>query len=107
MIITKEENPLKIKPKTAKVKYSKLKKKSQKLKVSKVINFIKKGEGTMSYVQKSNKKKFKINKKTGQVTVKKGLKKGTYKVKVKVRAAGNDNYNASTWKQVTFKVKVR
>ena len=106
-IITKEENPLKIKPKTAKVKYSKLKKKSQKLKVSKVINFIKKGEGTMSYVQKSNKKKFKINKKTGQVTVKKGLKKGTYKVKVKVRAAGNDNYNASTWKQVTFKVKVK
>ena len=40
----------------------------------------------------------------GKVTVKKGLKKGTYKVKVK--AAGNKNYKAAT-KTVTFKIKVK
>ena len=42
----------------------------------------------------------------GKVTVKKGLKKGTYKVKVKVKAAGNKNYKAAT-KTVTFKINVK
>ena len=41
-----------------------------------------------------------------KVTVKKGLKKGTYKVKVSVKAAGNDKYNPIT-KKVTFTIKVK
>ena len=41
------------------------------------------------------------------MTVKKGLKKGKYKVKVKVTAAGNANYEASGAKTVTFTVKVK
>jgi len=45
--------------------------------------------------------------KTGKVTVRKGLKKGTYKVKVRIKAEGNANYRASAWKAVTFKVRVR
>ena len=61
----------------------------------------------MAYVKKKGSKKITINRKTGKVTVKKGLKKGTYKVKVKVRAAGNSNYKASGWKTVTFKVKIK
>ncbi len=105
--IKKAANPLKIKAKTATVKYSKLKKKTQTLKVSKVITFTKKGQGTLSYKKSSGNKKITINKKTGKVTIKKGLKKGTYKIKVKVRAAGNANYNASSWKTVTFKIKVK
>ena len=56
---------------------------------------------------KSFKKKFKINAKTGKVTIKKKLKKGTYKLKVKVKAAGNANYKASAWKAVTVKIKVK
>ena len=44
---------------------------------------------------------------TGKVTVKKGLKKGTYNVKVKVKALGNNNYKASVTKTVTFKVKIK
>ena len=40
-----------------------------------------------------------------KVTVKKGLKKGTYKVKV--MAKGSANYKASAWKTVTFKIRVR
>ena len=39
--------------------------------------------------------------------MKKGLKKGTYQVTVKVRALGNGNYKASALKTVTFKVKIK
>lgn len=105
--IDKKANPLTIKPKTATVKYSKLKKKAQALAVTKVITFTKKGQGTMTYTKASGNKKITINKTTGKVTVKKGLKKGTYKVKVKVKAAGNANYKASAVKTVTFKIKVK
>ena len=112
--ITKMTTPLAVKAKTAKVKYSKLKKKAQKLPVTRVIKFTKRGQGTMKYTlstakkgKKSFKKYFKINKKTGKVTVKKGLKKGTYKVKVKVRAAGNSTYKPSAVKTVTFTIKVK
>lgn len=41
------------------------------------------------------------------MTVKKGLKKGTYKAELKVRASGNNNYKASEIKTVTVKVRVR
>ena len=112
--IDKAANTLKAKGKAAKVKYKKLAKKKQTLKVSKVIKFTKKGQGKKTYKlvsvkkgKKSFKKKFKINKKTGKVTVKKKLKKGTYKVTVKVKANGDANYKASTWKKVTFKVKIK
>ena len=105
--INKAANPLKIKAKTATVKFSKVKKKNQKLAVTKVIKFTNKGQGSKTYVKKSGNKKITIAKKTGKVTVKKGLKKGTYKVKVKVKAAGNANYNPSAWKVVTFKIIVK
>lgn len=49
----------------------------------------------------------KINAGNGNVTVKKGLKKGTYKVKAQVKASGDDNYKASDWKETTFKVLVK
>ena len=112
--IDKAANTLKVKGKAAKVKSKKLAKKAQTLKVSKVIKFTKKGQGKKTYKlvsvkkgKKNFKKKFKINKRTGKVTVKKKLKKGTYKVTVKVKANGDANYKASTWKKVTFKVKIK
>ena len=84
------------------------------MKRSKVIRITDRGQGTLSYKlvsakkgKKSFRKYFRINGKTGKVTVKKGLKKGTYKVKAGVRAAGNDSYDAAAWKIVTFKVKVK
>jgi len=105
--VKKAANPLKIKAKTATVKYSKLKKRKQTLAVSKVIAFRKKGKGSLSYKKVSGNKKITVNTKSGKVTVKKGLKKGTYKVKVKVKAKGNSRYKASSWKKVTLKVIVR
>ena len=105
--INKASNTLKVKGKTATIKYAKVKKKAQTLGVTKVIKFTSKGQGAKTYIKKSGNKKITINKKTGRVTLKKGLKKGTYKVTVKVKAAGTSNYKASTVKTVTFKVKVR
>ena len=42
----------------------------------------------------------------GKVTVKKGLKRGTYRVKVKVSQRASKNYKARALKGVTLKVKV-
>ena len=106
-VINKAANPLSVKAKTVKVKFSKLKKKAQTLAVSKVVKFTKKGQGTLTYAKSSGNKKITVNKKTGKVTIKKGLKKGTYKVKVKIKAKGNANYKASAFKTVTFKIKVK
>ena len=110
--INKAANTFRIGAKTATVKGStkgrkgKLKK-TKTLTVGKVIKFTNQGQGMKTYVRKSGNARITIAKTTGKVTVKKGLKKGTYKVKVQVRAAGNANYKPSVWKVVTFTVKVR
>ncbi len=111
-VIEKAENPLTVKGKTATVKYTALKKKAQTVTAAKAYSVTKKGEGKVTYklagVTKSKfKKYFAVSTKTGKITVKKGLKKGTYKVKVKVKAAGNANYKASKEKTVTVTVKVK
>ena len=103
----KESNPLKVSGKKAKVKYKKLKKKTQTLAASKVINGLGTARGKKTFVKKSGNKKIKINKYTGKVTIKKGLKKKTYKVKISVKAAGNQGYNPSSTKTVTIKIKVK
>ena len=112
--ISKATNPLKVSGRSTTVYYSKLKKKSLPLSVTKVIKFTRKGRGNMYYTlssakkgKKSYKKYFKINSSTGKVTVKRGLKKGTYTVKVKTKAKGTSNYKASSLITVTFKVKVK
>jgi hypothetical protein len=67
---------------------------------------VKKAKGKVTFAKKSGNAKILVSK-AGKVTVKKGLKKNrTYKVKVAVTAAGNDNYLAKT-KVVTLNVKVK
>ena len=112
--ITKATNTLNVKGRKATIKYKQLKKKNRKLKVSKVILFKKKGQGKKTYRiisakkgKKNFKRYFKINQKTGTMTLVKKLKKGIYKVKIKVRAAGSINYKPSAWKIVTIKIKVK
>lgn len=104
---TQAANPLAVKGKTATVKYKKLRKKNKTLSVSKVIAFTKKGQGKLTYAKVSGNKKILINKTTGKITVKKKIKKKTYKVKVRIKAAGNEQYKPSGWKTVTFKIKVK
>ena len=112
-VITKAANTLQAKGKTAGLKYSRLKNKVQKLSVSRVIRLTDKGQGARTYTlssakqgKKNCRKYFTVNKKTGKITVKKGLSRGTYKVKIRVRAAGNANYKASG-KVVTATIKVK
>ena len=105
--INKAYNPLNVKGKIVNVKFSKLKQKTQVLKVSSVVKFINKGQGTLTYNKVNGNKRITINKKSGMVTIKKGLKKGTYKVKVKIKANGNVNYKSSAFKTITFKIKIK
>ena len=103
--VTKAVNTLSVTGKKANVSYKKLSKKNGKLALSKVIKVTNKGQGKLTYTKVGGNKKIVISKK-GKVTVKKGLKKGTYKVKVNVTAAGN-SYTNSVTKTVTFKVIVK
>ena len=101
-----QDNPLKIKGKPVTLKSKVLKKKNDTISASTLFTYSAKGQKVL-FVKASGNKAFTINKSTGKVTVKKGLKKGTYKVRIKVMATGNDTYKASDWKTVTVKIRVK
>ena len=105
--VNKGANPLKVKAKTVKVKASKLRRKTQKVKRTKAFK-VQKAKGAVQFklVKRNSKagKKIAVSK-AGKITVKKGLARGTYKMKVKVTAVGNADYKACA-KKVTLKVKV-
>ena len=103
--VKKKANPLKVTVKKPTVKASKVKKKKQTIKVAKAFT-IKNAQGAVTFKTKGGDKKLTINRTTGAITVKKGTKKGTHKIKVAVTAAGNENYEAGT-KTVNVKVKVK
>ena len=103
--VVKKSNTLKVTAKKPSIKFKKLKKKNQSLALKKVLT-VSNAQGALSYAKTSGNKKITINKKSGKITVKKGLKKGTYKIKIKVTAAGNSAYNAAS-KTVTVKIKVK
>ena len=107
--IAKAENPITLAKKTVTVKYAKLKKAKQKAAINKAKN----AQGTVRYSitkavkgKKSFKAKFSINKRTGKVTIAKGLAKGTYKLTVMAKAAGNGNYK-SGFKTAVVTVNVK
>ena len=105
---SKLKNTLTVKGKTVKLKASKLKKKALKVKRAKAIT-LGKAQGTvrfkLSSVRKAKFKKYFKLAENGKLTVKKGLKKGAYTLKIKVKAAGNAKYKALT-KTATVKIKV-
>lgn len=93
------ENPMIAKGKTVKAKVGKAKKFSAKKAFS-----VKDAAGTVTYSKVKGSKYVKVAK-NGKVTVKKGIKKGAYKVKVMVNASGNNEYVAGS-QEVTLTVKV-
>ena len=101
--ITQASNPMKVKGKTVKLKAKKVKKKKQTIKKGTAFT-VTSPQGKVTFKKSSGNKGITVSK-TGTVSVKKGLKKGTYKVKVKVTAAGNKNYK-SLAKTVTMTVKI-
>ena len=99
----KQKNPTirtKVSSKTFTV--SLLKKKSQSFTLGASVN----SKGKLSYKKTSGSSGISVNSKTGKITVKKGMKKGNYKIKVQIKAAAKGNYKAGT-KTVTIIVKVK
>ena len=105
--IEKAANPLSLKSKTTKVKYKKVKKKNLTYSIASLVK-MKAGNDPKIYKKLKGNKKILIIATTGKVTIKKKLKKGTYKIKVQITALGNNNYEpAANAKTVTFKIKVK
>lgn len=103
--ITKAANTMKVAALTKSVKYSNVKKRAQV--VSGAVRFTVRAQGAVTYAKASgSSSRLSIAKNSGKITVKKGTKKGTYKIKVKVTASGNANY-ASRSRTVTVKVRVK
>lgn len=72
----------------------------------KVSNIVVSGvQGKVRYAKVSGHKSLSVDPTTGSVRVARGTKPGTYRVTVKVRAAGNANYKAGS-RNVSFDVKV-
>ena len=101
----KKNQKMTVKPVKKTVKASKLKSKKQvvtgALKVSGS-----KGKLTYTVAKKNASKYLTINKTSGKITIKKGTKKGTYSLKITVKASGNSSYNAAL-KTVTAKIIVK
>lgn len=102
--VNKAENTLTASGKRTTVKFAKLKKKNQTVKAAKAVT-VKNAKGAVSYKKSKGNKKITVAK-NGKITIKKGLKKGTYKIKIKVTAAGNASYKAAT-KTVTVKIIIK
>ncbi len=102
--INKAANTLSAKGKKPSVKAAKLKKKNQTVKRAKALA-VRNAQGAVTYKKTKGNRKITVTK-NGNITVKKGLKKGTYKVKIKITAAGNANYKKAN-KTVTVKIKVK
>ncbi len=105
LVINKAAQPMAVKAVTKTVKYSLVKTKAQI--VSGCISFTRKAQGKVTYakVTSGSSKYLTINKTTGKVTVAKNTKKGTYRIKVKITAAGNTNYKSGS-KTITLTIKV-
>lgn len=104
--LAKKTNTMKVKSTMRTVKVKALKKKA--LTVAPLTVTAAKGKVTYKLVSGGalSKKVLKLNTKTGKVTVKKKAKKGTYKIRVKVTAAGTTVYKAlSKTVYVTVRVK--
>ncbi len=96
-------NPMTAKGKTVTVKSGKLKKKSVKIKRGKAFS-IKNAIGKVTFSKKKGVSSFKVSK-NGTITIKKGLKKGTYKVYVYVKASGTSEFESKTvGVAVTFRI---
>ena len=95
---------IKISGKTISLKAKTVKKKNKSYSASKAFS-VTKNKGTVTYKKTKGNNKITVSGK-GKVTVKKGLKKGTYKIKVKVSAAGDANHKKAA-KTVTVTVRVK
>lgn len=100
--IAKKAPTIKTKIGTKNLSYNALKKKAQVFTLGTSVN----SKGTLTYKKLSGSRAVSVNSKTGKLTVKKGLKKGTYRVKVQIKSAAKGNYTAGS-RTVTVTVRVK
>lgn len=100
--IAKKAPTIKTKIGTKNLSYNALKKKAQIFTLGTSVN----SKGTLTYKKLSGSSAVSVNSKTGKLTVKKGLKKGTYRVKVQIKSAAKGNYTAGS-RTVTVTVRVK
>ena len=99
----KKANPITVKGKTVEVSYAEVRKADVKISRKNAIK-VSNAKGTVTYKKTSGNKKIVVSQK-GTVTVRKGLKAGSYKIKVNVKAAGTKSYKART-KEAVITIKV-
>ena len=85
------------------MKYSRLKKARQTIKTPVKVSG---NRTTLSYAKVKGKSSFTVSKKTGTITIKKGVKKGTYTVKIKVTTAANTKYESAS-KTISIRIKIK
>lgn len=105
--INKSKAKIKVKTTSKSYKAKQLKKRARKFSIRASVN----SKGKLSYKvvkykTKASKKYLKFNTKNGKITVKKGTPKGTYSVRVKVKAKATTNYKSASLAK-TIKVKVK
>lgn len=100
--VAKAAPVLKTKITSKNVSYNALRKKAQVFTLGTSVT----SKGKLTYAKTAGSSAFTVNKTNGKITVKKGLKKGTYKIKVKISAKATANYNAGT-KTVLVTVRVK
>lgn len=100
--IAKKAPTIKTKIGTKNLSYNTLKKRAQVFTLGTSVN----SKGTLTYKKLSGSSAVSVNSKTGKLTVKKGLKKGTYRVKVQIKSAAKGNYTAGS-RTVTVTVRVK
>ena len=103
--IKQAANTLKVSGKKVTLKAKSLKKAARSVAANKAYS-IKQAKGKVSFKKSSGNKKIAVNTTNGKLTVKKGLTKGAYKVKVRITAKGTKNYKQLA-KVATVTVKVK
>lgn len=100
--IKKAANPINVKSTVRSVKYKSLKRKAQ----TAAPLSVSRAQGELSFSKLSGDKRIKLNAKTGKLTFKKGMNKGSYTLRLKLTANGTANYKSfSKVYKVTVKVK--
>ncbi|MBQ9014529.1 MAG: FMN-binding protein [Firmicutes bacterium] len=103
----KKANPMTVKAAGKTFKAKKLKKKAASYKAVTVARAQGPVAYKVTYGNAKAKKALKFNQKTGKITVKKKTKKGTYKLTLQIKAAGNASYEASGVVKKTITIRVK
>ncbi|MDO4941236.1 MAG: penicillin-binding Tp47 domain C-containing protein [Lachnospiraceae bacterium] len=102
LTIKKASQKIKVSTAAKTVKYAKVKKAKQ---VTSKVS-VSGAKTSYTYKKAGGSSQLSIDKKSGKITMKKGTKKGTYSIKVKVTASDGTNYDSAS-KTATVKVKVK